>query len=148
MRIGSLLSQDIAEIRAFLAEENAKYPEKLVELEFPATTNTQSGPRPLRVLRSRFFLVQEYPADAPAVVRLTVNRSAIKDDASWEDGITWDELQQVKRECGYGDKDAVEVYPRDSDVVNVSNMRHLWVLDDMAALDFAWRADDLGEHHG
>jgi hypothetical protein len=33
--------------------------------------------------------------------------------------------------------DAVEVYPPAGDVVNVANMRHLWVLRDR--LPFAWR---------
>lgn len=49
---------------------------------------------------------------------------------------SWETLQQLKRECGYGDHDAVEVYPRDCDVVNVANMRHLFLID---GLPFVWR---------
>jgi hypothetical protein len=46
----------------------------------------------------------------------------------WADGITWDTLQLLKRECGHGERWAVEVYPPDTDIVNVANMRHLWLL--------------------
>ena len=31
----------------------------------------------------------------------------------------------------------MEVYPRTADLVNVANMRHLWVLPEL--LPFAWR---------
>jgi len=60
-------------------------------------------------------------------VRLTVNRTAMRPDGEWEDGITWDELQAIKREIGYGDYYAIEVYPKDADLVDLANMRHLWV---------------------
>jgi hypothetical protein len=55
----------------------------------------------------------------------------------WADNITWDELQALKTQCGYGGHDAVEVYPPTRDVVNVANIRHLWVLAEK--LPFAWR---------
>jgi hypothetical protein len=32
---------------------------------------------------------------------------------------------------------AVEVYPKDSDIVNVANMRHLWLVDDKT--NIGWR---------
>lgn len=91
----------------------------------------------LRVWRSRNFLVQERPARDPAIVVLAVNRTQ-RGPERWLDGISWDELQQIKFECGYGNHDAVEVYPRDADVVNVANMRHLWIMRD-GSLPFAWR---------
>lgn len=68
--------------------------------------------------------------------RLSVLRVTTQKD-DWADEITWDQLQRVKRECGFGEVDAVEVYPRDSDVVNVANIRHLWLMDEPVA--FAWR---------
>jgi hypothetical protein len=43
------------------------------------------------------------------------------------DGITWDELQQIKNDCGFADCDAVEFYPCKSDVINTGNLRHLYV---------------------
>lgn len=47
-----------------------------------------------------------------------------------QDGITWDELQRIKSECGYGDMDAVEYYPKDRDVFNTGNVRHLFIMKD------------------
>jgi hypothetical protein len=43
------------------------------------------------------------------------------------DGITWDELQGIKNDCGFSDCDAVEFYPSESDVINTGNLRHLYV---------------------
>ena len=92
-----------------------------------------------RVWRSRDFLVQEYAEPAPVLVRLSVLRTTLDPKAGrWVDGITWEELQSIKAECGYGRHDALELYPRDSDVVNVANLRHLWVMRELAT--FAWRA--------
>lgn len=95
----------------------------------------QNAPQ-LRVLRSRDFLVQEFSAEAPALVRLSVCRTTLRGDR-WQDGITWDDLQRLKRECGYGDADAIEIFPADVDIVNVANMRHLWVMNGFIAC--AWR---------
>jgi len=73
------------------------------------------------------FLVQVF--ERRDVTRLSVNRVTTNGAGRWEDNITWDDLQIVKRQCGFGDMLAVEVYPEDRDVVNDANMRHLWVLD-------------------
>ena len=48
----------------------------------------------------------------------------------WRDGITWDELQRIKNECLGEDVWCVEVYPAQSELLDVANMRHLWVLDE------------------
>ena len=34
---------------------------------------------------------------------------------------------KVKRDCGFGDYDALEVYPRDADIFNTGNVRHLYL---------------------
>ena len=80
--------------------------------------------------------VQEFSADLPAIVRLSINRTLLSGER-WEDGITWDELQSIKMQCGYGDFDAMEIYPADRDIVNVANMRHLWIM--ASPLKNAWR---------
>ena len=95
---------------------------------------------PKRAWVSKKYLVQEY-RDRGGVIRLSVNR-VTRHNSKWEDKITWDELQRIKREVGYGDSFAVEIYPRDADVVNVSNMRHLWVMP--IPLPFGW-TNDHGE---
>ena len=58
-------------------------------------------------------------------------------DGRWKDDITWDELQEIKRQAGYGNQMAVEIYPDDLDIVNVANMRHLWILDE--PLPIGWK---------
>lgn len=87
------------------------------------------------VWRSQGFLVQVFdPKDGAQ--RLTVCRTK-HNGKSWVPGITWDELQQIKAECGNSEVYAVEIFPAESDLVNVANMRHLWLLN--KAPDFAWR---------
>ena len=44
-----------------------------------------------------------------------------------EDGITWDELMAAKNE-GFPDEIAIEIYPREEDLVNETNTRHLWIV--------------------
>lgn len=90
---------------------------------------------PRRAWRSRHFLVQEHE-DGPGI-RLSVCRSDISLETGA--GITWDELQTIKRGCGYASAWAVEVFPPDSHIVNVANMRHLWILPE--APEFGWKPE-------
>lgn len=86
---------------------------------------------PVKAYESRKYLAQLYDAGAHesrTAMRLSICRVTLGDDGRWEEGLGWEELMQVKRECGYGDWYAVEVYPQDSEVVNVANMRHLWLI--------------------
>lgn len=83
----------------------------------------------LGIWQSQNYLVTAWPVSHPEVAcRLTVNRRQLEADGSWKQGIVWDELQTIKHDCGYGGYTAVEVYPADNDIMNVANMRHLWVL--------------------
>lgn len=94
----------------------------------------------LEVWRSSKYLVQVYATEFPQTIRLTVCRTQIDfDQGRWTDKIPWDDLQRLKRECGRGHLDALEVYPADKDIVNVSNMRHLWVMPH--PVPFAWRRE-------
>lgn len=95
--------------------------------------------RPAELFRSREFVVQVFE-EAEGMRRLSINRTHI-DPATmdWVDGITWDDLQRLKREAGYGDRLAIEVYPRDQDVVCDARMRHLWVYPALSpGVPFAW----------
>lgn len=122
-----------------LARDNAKYPEHLIEIPRDQWPPRQKSMQPLRLMRSRQFTMQIYNVGRNgAVVRLSVNRTEVEERTlRWVDEITWDDLQRLKREAGYGDHEAVEVYPRDCDVVNVASMRHLWILP--APMPFSWR---------
>jgi len=114
-------------LNKLIEEENVKWPEKLKQV--PEESWPTSKPKSLiEVWRSRGFLVQIY--QEVNVKRMSVCRTAVKTDGKWAEEITWVELQELKSQCGYGKKTATEVYPPDSDVVNVANMRHLWILDE------------------
>jgi len=111
--------------RRALAKENQKYPDYLIEIpegQWPYTLPTLR-----EIWRSKDFLVQIHDERGSAD-RMSVCRTEVSGE-SWKDGITWDELQRLKSECGRRDRWAVEIYPPENDTVNVANMRHLWLLD-------------------
>ena len=130
-------------VAAEMRKESATWPAHLVEVpksEWPPPTHGVT--RPVAVWRSRSFLVQQY-AEAPTafveVRRLTVNRVTMGSSGHWDQDISWDDLQRCKRETGHGDWYAVEIYPRDRDIVHVANMRHLWLLSE--PLSIGWFAE-------
>jgi len=57
------------------------------------------------------------------IFRLTIHR-----ESGNTTPMSWEELQSVKSACGFGGLDALEVYPRDIDVVNTGNARHLYIM--------------------
>lgn len=120
------------------AVENTSWPTTLERMPEHVWKNL-AQPNMIEVWRSRGFLVQIYEErTVPRLERVTVCRTTLDlATGRWKDGITWDELQAIKRDVGRGHLDAVEIYPNDADMVNVSNMRHLWVLE--YPLPFAWR---------
>lgn len=124
--------------KAYLERERLKWPVELAPVP-PDQWPTSVGGRkmPVEIWRSRDFLLQVFH-ESEAIERLSVNRTEIGRGGHWREDITWEDLQALKRQCGRGDLDAVEIYPRDADVVNVANMRHLWVLK-FGAIAFAWR---------
>lgn len=98
----------------------------------------------LDVWQSRDYLAVLYQQKANGWKRLTVN-SVRRKGGTWRDGITWDELQRIKNECLGEDVWCIENYPAQSKLVNVSNMRHLFVLDGMPDFRFPdERVVDLG----
>lgn len=131
------------EQRRELARENAKRTRELQLVPRHEWPYEPDGLR--RVWRSRYFLVQEHEANDPALVRLSVIRTSLEPiGGRWIGDIAWDDLQRIKCECGYAQHDAVEVYPNAIDVVNVENMRHLWVMRN--PLSFVWRNTDERVH--
>ncbi len=109
--------------RQRLKTENKKQSKFLTPV--PIAGWPESNQRITGVFRSRDFLVQEVVEGEN--IRLSVNRTEMT-VKGWSDNISWDELQDIKRQVGYGDHCAVEIYPKDTDIVNVANMRHLWIL--------------------
>lgn len=100
--------------------------------EWPNTPTSTTQKR-VAVWRSRDYLVQVF--DQGGITRMTVSRTRIKEDGNWEEGITWDELMAIKTAIGYGDQWAVEIFPPVEHLVNVGNLRHLFIVDEP---DFGW----------
>lgn len=125
----------LRELRKHIQKESSVFPlNEFVSVALPE--HYEGNPKaPVEVYRSRNYLVQVYREKN--LIRLSVNRTDIDDNGEWLDGISWDTLQQIKNKLGYTDKDAIEVYPKESDVVNVANIRHLFIMDE--PLSFIWR---------
>jgi hypothetical protein len=124
---------------AFSRHEAAKRPTVLAEIPREAWPASQA--QQTHVWHSQKWLVQMFDAQPHQGVdtrRISVCRVTLGIDGRWEQDISWEELMQVKREIGFGDWYAVEIYPRDKDIVNVANMRHLWMR--AAPLEIGWFA--------
>ena len=83
-----------------------------------------------RVFKSDRFLVQIRRHNY--AVRLCVCKCKFKkfgQGIEYADGITWDELQEIKNQCGYENSWLCEYYPPKDKLINVANIRHLWVMD-------------------
>lgn len=94
---------------------------------------------PLKVWLSNEYLAVLYRHRADGNMRLTVNRTR-RNGRDWRDGITWDELQRIKNECLGEDVWCVECYPAQDKLVNVSNMRHLFICDEPPETRFPEKA--------
>lgn len=116
--------------RRWLRKQNDLYPDQLAQVPKELWPQKPGGfiDPPVEVWRSKTFLVQVY-APKNGAQRITVNRCEIGHSRLFADGLSWDDLQKVKRELGRGNQWAVELFPSDLCVVNVSNMRHLWLID-------------------
>ena len=95
-------------------------------LRVPDIRLSYFGEMSIGIWESEAFLVYAY-LDGDAT-RLDIER---KDG---NDGISWDELQNIKNECGFKDQDAVEFYPAEKDVINTGNWRHLYIFSRPLAL--------------
>ncbi len=126
-------------IRELLAKENAKWPINLIKVPKEKWGNIQCNLKTLlEVWRSRKYLVQVF-TENNNVIRLSINITQME-KGRWIQGISWDCLQAIKRDIGYKDSYAIEIFPRDKDIVNVANIRHLWILPE--PLDIGWTSNE------
>ncbi len=107
-------------------------PVKMTRMEYAPSDHMANLPnKPVDVWQSRDFLALVYwdsMTDGTIQTRISINRAEIENDGNWKQGISWDELMRIKSEIGFADKWAVECFPPDSNVVNVANMRHLFIV--------------------
>ena len=66
-------------------------------------------------------------SDGPAI-RLDIVRK------NCMEGISWDEMQRIKNECGFREQDALEFYPSEDDVINTGPARHLYIFEERLPL--------------
>ncbi len=117
--------------RNFLKKQNAKYGNNFVPHEGKHPNNSF-----VKAMRNKDFLVQIFDEDH--AIRLSITKAELnKDCTRWRDGITWDEIQGIKNQLGYQDKCAVELYPPEEEVVNVANIRHIFILKELP--EFMWK---------
>lgn len=126
----------ISAIRAHLAQENSKWPIELSPVPREKWPKTYAGGQLINVFRSRFFLLQVLD-ETKGFIRLSVNRTAVDKDGMWLTDISWDDMQKLKAEAGFADRWATEIFPPDDAVVNVANMRHLWICP--VEPDYGWK---------
>ena len=101
---------------------------------------------PDKAWKSRRYVVQLFHVNNPeyhGLIRLSICRAKQNRGGGWQDGITWDELQQIKQELGFGEYYGIEIFPPDSEVVNVASFRHLWLLPE--PLSIGWFKSGKGE---
>ena len=126
--------QQIRDAKQFLKKENTKAPIELTKVPKELwPTIPKHHTKPEKVFYSKTFMVQEYKEGYST--RLSICRTSIDENGAWKADIQWEELQEIKRQVGYGDRLAVEIFPTDKNIVNVANMRHLWIIDN---LDIGW----------
>lgn len=117
---------EIKLMRRQLEKDNAKRPCRLTQHPKDLWPEDRSGTI-VEVWISNKYLVQVH-AEANGILRLSCNRTTIDQFGEWEQDLNWDELMEIKRQIGRSDCYAVEVLPEDSHIVNVANMRHIWIL--------------------
>lgn len=135
------MSREIRLKQAYLREQNKLWPSAMTPVgkeEWPdATRLLRTGlTNPFSVFRSKNFLAQVY-LPVNGATRISIQRTMIDDDGNWLQGMTWDDLMTIKSQIGFENEWAVEIFPPIDEVVNVANMRHLFVIPE--APEFAWR---------
>jgi hypothetical protein len=118
---------------SYARQEAARRPVAMTEIpkdRWPAYFRTDPQ-APRAAYESREFLAQLYDVgerEGRATLRLSIYRVTLKDDG----------------QCGFAGWYAVEVYPPDWDIVNVANMRHLWLLS--TPLTIGWFNENTQQH--
>ena len=88
----------------------------------------------------RFFVNDLYQVQVKPVgdyLHLNIRR---RDGGMFKD---WRHFQQIKNEIAGPEREAVELYPAESRLVDTTNKWHLWVLPEGAQTGFGWSQRDV-----
>lgn len=134
-------NQELSLKRKFLKLQNLQFGRemRLIPREDWTQEAEEANPGTVSaVWRSRDYCAQIHD-DPAGVTRISLCRTALNKDGSWQDGIVWEEMQRIKNECGFAEREAIEIFPPQSDEVKIANMRHLWLLPEGERLPFSWK---------
>ncbi|HYX39940.1 MAG TPA: hypothetical protein VE954_43140 [Oligoflexus sp.] len=95
-----------------------RYPEHLVRV------HSDSAQR--EIWCSRSYLVQIFHLNSQWECIAIIRNAFDGHFTRYLDGITWDKIQELKAQCGRGEFEAMELFPADADVQDVSH-RYIWV---------------------
>jgi len=128
-----------------LERENKNWSRELKEIPPEDWPEMKWTNKPIKVFRSDRILVQVFQEDQ-GLIRIAANICEIVMSVNppfwkYKDGLTWNDLQKIKNEVGYANKDAVEIFPNADDEVEIFNIRHLWVCP--TPVWFAWRKPSM-----
>jgi hypothetical protein len=120
---------ELKNIRRDLFHENQRWPLKLklVPKEGWPGFPDKIPESLLAIWRSRNYFVQVHKA-AHGIEQLVIMRTNIDNNGQWAGGILHSEIQDIKRQCGFGHVDAVELYPADKDRLDTEGVRYVWLM--------------------
>lgn len=111
----------------------ATYPEKLTKVDEndPNMPYTSHASDLREVWRNKQFTVLVWRV--PGGTKMSVQRNEWDSHTRrYKDGITWDEIMEIKRAIGFGNMCGVEFFPPDDEVINIANVRHIWFIENDA----------------
>lgn len=85
--------------------------EGMVELE----ATQEDASKHIRRWMSRRHTVQFEPMQKPMTGTLTIGPTSIRQLVRGENNITFDDVMRIKRECGFGECPAIELFPTSSE---------------------------------
>lgn len=92
---------------------------------------------PIAIWINSRYIVQEY--DVSEEYEMPITQLSIKNNHNNHLAHDWRDLQRIKNEICGEEKEAVEVYPAMSRMVDTSNQFHLWVFMDKAPIILGWK---------
>lgn len=127
--------------RRAINQRNRNFSRKFQEIPKEQWPEDGEQNQRFKVLRNNEFFVQLFhePND---VIRMSVNRVEVDTNGDWKQDISWDDLHSIKAMLGYSDKYAIELYPDLYNLVNVANLRHLWILDEPLPIGWGYQEEE------
>ncbi len=135
----NVFRNEVAQRRSALRISNRHYPKDRMVPMPPEQVQKDGHKLRLAAFRSKDFLAQVFGLPNSDMLRLTVQRMELNRAGDFIDLITWEDLAWVKRQCGFGECDAVEAFPADADVVGTGGARYIFIFPANYVVPFFYR---------